>query len=212
MDILDYQPFMLLEWIAGEEGKGTDLRDWLRHGPLELPVALEFVIDLCRGLIHAQEKQPGLVHRDLKPENILMAQSGRPKSGVAKITDFGLAQIVESAGLKFVEANSETKAEGQQRPVRKGGIVGTPAYMAPEQWRGETLDERTDIYALGCILYEMLTGEWPFKVNIEPTTPQRYQQWLRAMQAEHEIGVLPALPVELPQALQELWERCLAKT
>lgn len=62
MDILDNHPFIVLECIAGEEGKGTDLRSWLRHGPLELQLALDITIDICRGLIHAQEKQPGIVH------------------------------------------------------------------------------------------------------------------------------------------------------
>jgi serine/threonine protein kinase len=71
MDILDNQSFMVLEWIAGEEGRGTDLRSWLRHGPLELRLALDFTIDICRSLVHAQEKQLGLVHHDLKLGNIL---------------------------------------------------------------------------------------------------------------------------------------------
>jgi eukaryotic-like serine/threonine-protein kinase len=77
---------MVLEWVAGEEGQGADLRGWLRRGPLGLPLALQIVIDICRGLSHAQEKQPGTVHWDLKPENILVAQGGQ-----AKITEFGLA-------------------------------------------------------------------------------------------------------------------------
>ena len=76
---LDNQPFMMLEWVAGEESKGVDLRGWLRQRPLELRTALDFAIDICRGLAHGVEKQPGLVHRDLKPENILIAQGGRPR-------------------------------------------------------------------------------------------------------------------------------------
>ena len=76
MQTFDNQPFMALEWVAGEEGRGTDLRGWLRHGSLELKPALEITLDICNGLRHAQAKRPGLVHRDLKPENILMAQGG----------------------------------------------------------------------------------------------------------------------------------------
>jgi len=204
MDILDNQPFMVLEWIAGEEGKGADLRGWLRRGPLDLRQALDFTIDICRGLIHAQEKQKGLVHRDLKPENILVAQGG-----LAKITDFGLAQIVETAGLEIAEAGAES--EGRQSKVGRRGIAGTPAYMAPEQWRGERLDEQTDIYALGCILYEMLSGQPPFRVDFEPNTPQRVQQWLSEMQARHERGRLPTLPSNLPPGLGDLLQICLAK-
>ena len=153
MDILDNQPLMVLEWIAGEEGKGTDLRGWLRHGPLDLRTVLDFTIDICRGLVHAQEKQPGLVHRDLKPENILIAQGG-----LAKVTDFGLAQIIQQTELELDAATTGEEVDGRQSIVGRKGIAGTPAYMAPEQWRGEPLDERADIYALGCILYEMLSG------------------------------------------------------
>ncbi len=122
MDILDNRPFMELEWIAGEEGKGTDLRGWLQGGPLELKLALEITIDICQGLIHAQEKQPGLVHRDLKPENILVAQGS-----LAKITDFGLAQIVKQAVLEITEAPSG--ARRWQSLTHKNGIVGTPPYI-----------------------------------------------------------------------------------
>ncbi len=222
MRILDNQPFMVLEWIAGEEGKGADLRGWLRHGPLDLQMALEITLDVVYGLIHAQEKQPGLVHRGLKPENILVAQGPQ-----AKITDFGLAQIVESAGLEVDAPGPPGSPKGGERNdippsgglggqrqslVRKGGIAGTPAYMAPEQWRGEPLDERTDIYALGCILHEMLTGQWPFRVDFAPTTPQRFQQWLSAMQTQHEKDNAPPLPAHLPAGLPELLQDCLAKT
>jgi tetratricopeptide (TPR) repeat protein len=201
MDMLDNQPFMVLEWIAGEEGKGADLRGWLRRGPFDLKTALEITIDVVRGLLHAQQKQPGLVHRDLKPENILVAQGGP-----AKITDFGLAQIVERAGLEV-----EGDVDRRQSMMRKGGITGTPAYMAPEQWHGEPLDERTDMYAVGCILYEMLTGEWPFQVDFTPTTPQQFQQWLGVMQSKHEGEPPPALPADLEIEMGKVVADCLAK-
>jgi serine/threonine protein kinase len=218
MTILDNRPFMRLEWIAGEEGKGADLRGWLRHGPLDLRTALEIIIDVVRGLIYAQEKQPGLVHRDLKPENILVAQGQ-----VAKITDFGLAQIVEIAGLEVdvvgPPAPPQGGAESEIPPsgglggslIRQGGIAGTPAYMAPEQWRGEPLDERTDIYAMGCILYELLTGRWPYRVAFSPTTPPQWQQWLSAMQAQHETEPLAPLSPEVPGPVSDLLQQCLAK-
>ena len=84
MDTLDGVPFILLEWVVSEEGRGTDLRNWLRHGPLDVRMALDVAIDICRGLVHANRKRPGIVHRDLKPENVLMGQDR-----LAKITDFG---------------------------------------------------------------------------------------------------------------------------
>src|SRR2546423_12685328 len=68
MDIIDNQPFMFLDWIASEEGRGVDLRSWLLQGRINLRLALDFIIGICRGLIHANQRQPGIVHRDLKPE------------------------------------------------------------------------------------------------------------------------------------------------
>lgn len=200
MDNLDDQPFMFLEWIDGEEGKGNDLRGWLRHGPMKPRVALNLAVDIIRGMIHVQEKQPGLVHRDLKPENILVSQEG-----LAKITDFGLAQIVERGELKIVE--TEAMAGGRQSIVCKAGISGTPAYMSPEQWRGESLDERTDIYAFGCILYEMLIGKPPYQISFPVTNPQ----WLQKMQRQHETEVIPFPAIGLSAVILELLQICLAK-
>ena len=88
LDRIENRPFMFLEWILGDESHGTDLRSWLRNGPLDPQTALAFAIDIARGLIHADQKQPGIVHRDLKPENVLVG----PRR-VAKITDFGLAKV-----------------------------------------------------------------------------------------------------------------------
>jgi tetratricopeptide (TPR) repeat protein len=196
MDILDHQPFVLLEWIAGEEGRGADLRGWLRHGPLDLRLALDFTIDICRGLIHAGKKQLGLVHRDLKPENILVAQ-GR----LAKITDWGLAQIAHKAELDII-IDAEGETDGRQSLLVHNGIVGTPPYMAPEQWRGEALDVRTDIYAVGCILYEMLGGGWPFQAST-----------LDDLRRQHLEADIPKLTngQPLPDSLDTLLAGCLAK-
>jgi tetratricopeptide (TPR) repeat protein len=195
MDIIDNQPFMFLEWIASDESWGTDLRSWLRHGPLDLRLALDFTIDICRGLIHAGQKQPGIVHRDLKPENILVAQ-GR----LAKITDWGLAKIVQEAELEITEGDGE--AGGRQSLLGASSIVGTPAYMAPEQWRGGMLDWRTDIYAIGCILYEMLSGQLPFKAS----TPEGFR-------TQHLQSPIPTLTgaENLPSALDTVLVHCLSK-
>jgi serine/threonine protein kinase len=127
MDMLDNRPFMFLEWVAGDEQHGTDLRGWLRHNPLDLRPALQFSLDICSGLTHAQEKVPGIVHRDLKPENILVAQGE-----VAKITDFGLAQIAMqmSPGLSESEVACG-ELTSRQSLMRVGGVAGTPPYMAP---------------------------------------------------------------------------------
>jgi tetratricopeptide (TPR) repeat protein len=179
LERLDNYPFIILDWIISDEGQGTDLRSWLRRGPLDLRLALDLTIDVCRGLVHAQERQPGIVHRDLKPGNILIAFGQQ-----AKITDFGLARVARGAGIEVGEAE------------------GTPPYMAPEQWKGEEVDARTDIYAIGCILYELLAGSWPFQA----TTVAGF----RRLHLEAEVPGLPDTRA-LPRSLDPLVRRCLAK-
>ena len=195
LETLDSQPFMILEWVANDESCGTDLRSWLQHGPLDLQLVLDFAIDICRGLIHAGEKQPGIVHRDLKPENILVAQRR-----VAKITDFGVAKTVQDADLEVVDA--EAAPDGHQSLLSTSGVVGTPPYMSPEQWRAEELDVRADIYAIGCMLYEMLTGRCPFETGT-----------VGDLRRQHLEAAVPTLTTDdaLPTALVTLLARCLAK-
>ncbi|MCP4519838.1 MAG: protein kinase, partial [Delftia sp.] len=151
------------------------------------------MVDMLRPVASAlaYAHSQGVVHRDVKPSNILLGQNGR-----LYLTDFGLAWAAEGS----VAVSSST-----------GGMIGTPAYMAPEQWRGIALDERADVYALGCLLYEMLTGECPFQVGFRPTTRSERARWLREMQAQHENSPIPALPASLPAAPGELAQSCLAK-
>lgn len=195
MDIIDSQPFMFLEWVPGEEGRGTDLRDWLRDGPLPTRLGLQFAIDISRGLAHAGEKQPGIVHRDIKPDNVLVA-AGQ----VALVTDWGLAKLVQETNIR-VSSEAEA-AGGRQSLVAAGGVVGTPAYMAPEQWLNEALDARTDIYALGCVLYEMLAGRPPYRAS-------SFEDFRR----RHLTAAIPSLPPggETHEHLNWLIARCMAK-
>jgi tetratricopeptide (TPR) repeat protein len=167
----------------------------LRRGALAPRAALDIVIDLCNGLIHAQQMKPGIVHRDLKPENILIAQGE-----IAKITDFGLAKVVQETRLS-VQEESSSKG-GRQSLFGEDGIVGTPPYMAPEQWRGEELDERTDLYAVGCILYELMAGELAFQAKTK-------KEWLRL----HLEGAVPKTPREHPlcEPVNGVLTRLLAK-
>jgi serine/threonine protein kinase len=190
LDTVDNLLFMFLEWVAETQGRGTSLRDWLGRGPLTPHQALDFAIDICHGLIHAGRKQPGLVHRDLKPENVLIAQGP-----LAKITDFGLATIAQEAELVMPDMASSAC----QHLTAFGG---TPPYMAPEQWRGEPLDVRTDIYGIGCLLYEMLTRRMPYGLAT--------LEELRRRHLEHPI---PALPEDGPlfDSLNAVLSRCLAK-
>jgi serine/threonine-protein kinase len=155
MEEIDNRPFMFLEWIANVRTQGSDLRSWLTKGRLRSKLSLSFSIDICRGLVHAERKQPGIVHRDLKPENVLISQDE-----LAKITDFGLAKVF---GSVQASRSSSPGVPASQLLSTWGGGSGTPLYMAPEQWLTDELDTRTDIYAVGCIIYEMFTGNWAFQ-------------------------------------------------
>ncbi|MFN9292691.1 MAG: serine/threonine-protein kinase, partial [Planctomyces sp.] len=131
------QPWFSLEFV-----EGTDLQKELARKPRTAKEAAQILRDLCMAMQAAHNK--GILHRDLKPANVLISTAG-----VLKITDFGLAK--------------ELDAEGSAR-TSEGTLMGTPSYMPPEQARGEMsrLDQRSDVYALGAILYHILTGRPPF--------------------------------------------------
>ncbi|MCS6901122.1 MAG: protein kinase [Myxococcales bacterium] len=128
-------------------------------GTLSLSEALRICTDIARGLAAAHAA--GVVHRDLKPDNVLLAGASpdAPLSGTERvvITDFGIARATEREGA------DEHPESQRSRDLTLGGIVGTPAYMAPEQLVGETPDGRTDVYALGVLLFELLAGRLPFE-------------------------------------------------
>ncbi len=148
--------YLVLEWIVQPEGKSSaSLRSWLRPGqPLPVEQAVSIALGVARGMKYATQKIPNLVHRDLKPENILMGYDE-----AARVTDFGLASTLSE--LKPGRTGSlSDKKENFGRTQLTQGVAGTPLYMAPEQWEHEALDERADIYALGCILYEMINGRF----------------------------------------------------
>ncbi|HLY26965.1 MAG TPA: serine/threonine-protein kinase [Aggregatilineales bacterium] len=119
---------------------GGSLDQRIREGTLTLEQTVRLFTQIASALTYAHGE--GVVHRDLKPNNILMDKSGSPY-----LTDFGLAKAVQT----------------QTALTATGMVMGTPSYMPPEQWRGESVDGRTDVYALGVMLYEMLTGDLPFK-------------------------------------------------
>jgi eukaryotic-like serine/threonine-protein kinase len=128
-------PFIVLEHVAGET-----LKDLIRReGSLEASTALAYTLEIARALLVAHAR--GIVHRDVKPQNILLS----PDSG-AKITDFGIARSLSEEGLTL-----------------DGRVLGTTDYVSPEQALGETVTGRSDVYSLGVVLYEMLTGAVPFK-------------------------------------------------
>jgi serine/threonine-protein kinase len=144
LEEVDGTTVLVLELVDGET-----LADRLRRGPLPATEALTFARQMTEALEAAHEK--GIVHRDLKPANIKITSAG-----VLKVLDFGLAKI----------ATGDSQPDLSQSPTiagtREGVILGTPAYMSPEQARGKPVDKRADIWAFGCVLYEMFTGRAPF--------------------------------------------------
>jgi serine/threonine-protein kinase len=133
--------YLVMELVTGE-----DLARHLRvHGPMPFQQLGKIVIQVCASLAEAHQK--GIVHRDVKPENVMLVR-GRDGGDLAKVLDFGLAKVREGTELNDVTS--------------QGAIVGTPYFMAPEQIRGEAVDHRTDIYALGALMYRALTGHYPF--------------------------------------------------
>ncbi|HTC46100.1 MAG TPA: protein kinase [Candidatus Aquilonibacter sp.] len=136
-------------YVVSELLEGETLRDRLREGPLTSRKAIDYARQIANGLAAAHEK--GITHRDLKPENLFITNDGR-----VKILDFGLAKLTHP------EADQSGDAPTQQIATDAGTVMGTVGYMAPEQVRGKPADPRSDIFAFGAILYEMLSGKRAF--------------------------------------------------
>jgi len=180
-------------FIAMELIRGEKLSDTLSHGPLPQGRAFALSTEIAEGLARAHEK--GIVHRDLKPANIIVTEDGH-----AKIIDFGLAKLVEHAA-----AESPTASLHVPR-TDAGMVLGTAAYMAPEQARGERVDHRSDIFALGVTLYEMVTGRPAFHGRSPLDTMQAI--------LTQPVPPLPAVAGSSPEAtseLQRIINKCTAK-
>ncbi|MDQ2979699.1 MAG: serine/threonine protein kinase, partial [Acidobacteriota bacterium] len=142
----DGAPYVVSELLEGET-----LRERLSSGALTSRRAVDYATQIARGLAAAHEK--GIVHRDLKPENLFVTKDGR-----VKILDFGLAKLTRPE-----MGGPATKAPTQTAGTEPGVILGTVGYMSPEQVRGEAADQISDIFSLGAVLYEMLTGRRAFR-------------------------------------------------
>jgi len=155
-----------VHFIAMEYASGTALTNLMTDGPMAESRVLDIVKQLCRGLQHAHEV--GLIHRDFKPDNVIV-ESAAAGGEVARIVDWGVSILRDQAG----------DPASDDRLTTKGIVVGTPHYMAPEQARGAAMDHRVDLFALGLICYELLTGLLPFdgsgvdiaRANMQTPTP-----------------------------------------
>ena len=180
------QPFLVLELVEGE-----DLQERLRRGPIPVPDALAIASQIAEALEEAHAR--GIVHRDLKPANVKLSLNGK-----VKVLDFGLAKAYGAEVLPEELSQSPT----QQQETAAGVILGTAAYMSPEQARGQPVDKRSDIWAFGVVLLEMLTGQRPFAGGTLTDT--------LAAVLEHEVD-WEALPETTPDGMRRVLRRCLQK-
>ena len=179
-------PYLVSELLEGES-----LRERLSGGTMPVRKAVELAVQIAKGLAAAHEK--GIVHRDLKPANLFVT-----KDGHVKILDFGIAKLVAPESAEEL-ARETTVVEA----TAAGTVLGTVGYMSPEQVRGQSVDHRADIFALGCVVYEMLAGRRPFTA---------------ATNADTVAAILSADPrplveagTEIPHGLEAIVLRCLEK-
>jgi serine/threonine protein kinase len=182
----DGSPYIVTELLHGET-----LRERIPHGPMRLREVIDVGVDIARGLAAAHDA--GITHRDLKPENIFVTKDGR-----VKILDFGLAKLNPAKS-----PSSDGPTASFQQQTSPGHVLGTVGYMSPEQVRGQPADARSDIFAAGAVLYEMLTGKPAFR---------------KATAAETMSAILNEDPppvsqvaANLPPGLQRTVNRCLSK-
>ena len=195
------QVFDILETDEGdcivmERVEGRSLAEVIALGEVDLELALRLGAEIADGLAEAHSK--GLVHRDLKPQNVMVTTPDRAHPGRAKVLDFGLARMLWNETGK-----RSTSAEESSALTRVGALVGTVHAMSPEQASGRTVDHRSDLFALGGLLYEMLTRRAPF----------RGANWLDTLRrvTSEEPEPLTALRPDLPADLTQLITRLLAK-
>jgi serine/threonine protein kinase len=180
------------QYIATEFIKGKTLRDQMRLGDLGLTEALGMALQAAAALGAAHEA--GIIHRDIKPENIMIRDDG-----LVKVLDFGLAKLTE----KYVETAASEDATRAQFNTQPGLVMGTVAYMSPEQTRGHTLDARSDIFSLGIVMYELFTGKRPFEgeSNVD---------LISSILKDDPPGLKQISP-ELPRQLERIVDKTLRK-
>ena len=177
-------------YVVSELLEGETLRERLRNGPLPIRKVVDYGLQVARGLAAAHEK--GIVHRDLKPENLFITSDNR-----VKILDFGLAKLIRP------EAVDSGDAPTLQMATEAGIVMGTAGYMSPEQVRGKPADHRSDIFAFGAILYEMISGKRAFHGESAADT-------MSAILKE-ETPELSETARNVPPGLERIVRHCLEK-
>jgi len=183
----DGSPYIVTELLHGET-----LRERIRHGPMRLRETIDVGVDIAHGLAAAHDS--GVVHRDLKPENIFVTKDGR-----VKILDFGLAKLNPAKS-----GSGDDPTVTHPSNTSPGHVLGTVGYMSPEQVRGQAADARSDIFAAGAVLYEMLTGKRAFHKATAAET-------MSAILNEDPPALSQVAP-SVPPGLQRIVSRCLAKS
>lgn len=184
----NHQPFFVMDLVEGQ-----NLSQYARKvGTLSIDEVLNIFIPVCFGLNYAHEQ--GVIHRDIKPGNIMLAFSPKEPGGYTpKVVDFGIAKMAENE-----DADSMTL-------TRTGEVFGTPLYMSPEQCTGVKVDHRSDIYSLGCVMYETLTGAPPFHGDTALNLMMKHQTAMPASLKEASLGR------EFPDALEAIIGKTLIK-
>ena len=181
-----------IRFMAMELVPGTDLSQRISRRALPTGDALQFALQIAEALEAAHEQ--GIIHRDLKPQNLMVTPDGK-----IKVLDFGLARVLTRRSISADDDPSPTITAALTQP---GTVMGTPAYMSPEQVQGEVVDARGDIWAFGAVVYEMLTGKRAFGgKNVSETM-------YKVMASDPDLSILPA---SLPAGIRRLVRRCLVK-
>jgi Tol biopolymer transport system component/predicted Ser/Thr protein kinase len=184
------QDFIVMEYVEGQS-----LDHLTRRKGMKVPQALALALQIADGL--AKAHAAGIVHRDIKPTNIMVTADG-----LIKILDFGLAKLAED-GESLEGGRTMTFGEGERPRTEEGFVVGTAAYMSPEQAEGKKVDARSDIFSFGVVLYEMLTGRRAFQRDSKIKT-------LAAVLGE-EPAAVSAVNADIPVDVERLVARCLRK-
>ena len=186
-------PFIAMEFIDGHT-----LREEIHHERTPLSKLLNYLTQVAEGL--AKAHAAGIIHRDLKPDNIMVSRDGH-----AKILDFGLAKLVEAPerGFEREEADSQVATVAMPQRTSPGAIMGTVGYMSPEQVKAKTIDQRSDIFSFGCVLYEAVTRRKPFASDSVVDT-------LHKIIHEPPPAIADSNP-NVPAELQRIIRRCLTK-